>query len=307
MTLRRPPRRAAATGMPTGSRSPRCGGETATRLDFALSPRLRGRRSLFHVPTPLETHRSRKSPKPPDNPSPRVPYRTWSTSRGRRMPPQAYEAGRPVHVVIGCRRGVPTFRDPRVAKVAFDPLVGNRSTLAATVMPTHIHWLLSDCTALPATVGRYKSHRHDLSPARPRWSILAAKLLGSRGPLEREARPDRPIRGREPDPCGVLSEVRGLPLRSRLSGAHRRPPLASPSAGVQPVAAALRGGRRSAMVPEKQSEHPSDSHPYSSRQHHADDGGDRAPPLQVGPVRPLDLRAHTHAVRPRRCARGRRR
>jgi REP element-mobilizing transposase RayT len=75
------------------------------------------------------------------------------------LPSVAYETNRPVHVVLGTSRGAPVFASSQtLAEAAFEPLVESLETLAAVVMPDHVHWLLADGTRLSDTVGRYKSH-----------------------------------------------------------------------------------------------------------------------------------------------------
>jgi REP element-mobilizing transposase RayT len=68
--------------------------------------------------------------------------------------------------VIGTAGGAPLLKLPVLADAAFQALADHPLTLAATILPAHVHWLLSDSRALSTTVGRYKS-------------VVAAKVRGA--------------------------------------------------------------------------------------------------------------------------------
>ena len=84
-------------------------------------------------------------------------YRTWGRSRGNRLAAPLYQLGRAIHVIVGTARSTPIFDDPLLAATAFEPLVDHHQTLAASVLPAHVHWLIRYSHAISATVGRYKS------------------------------------------------------------------------------------------------------------------------------------------------------
>lgn len=62
-----------------------------------------------------------------------------------------------MEVVIGTRERRPVFAEHRAADTVF-PLVRNHPrTLAACLMPDHLHWLLGDPEDLSGVVGKFKS------------------------------------------------------------------------------------------------------------------------------------------------------
>jgi REP element-mobilizing transposase RayT len=63
----------------------------------------------------------------------------------------------PAHVTIATRCREPIFADEAVALNVFLLIREHPLTLAAVVMPDHLHWLLADGTGLPGIVRRFKS------------------------------------------------------------------------------------------------------------------------------------------------------
>jgi len=84
--------------------------------------------------------------------------RTWSKSRGNRLPPRSYLAGVPVHVNIGAFRRQPLFGRPELANLIFALVASHPETIAACLMPNHLHWLIADAKEMVTSVGRLKSY-----------------------------------------------------------------------------------------------------------------------------------------------------
>jgi len=86
---------------------------------------------------------------------PRNRLRSWRSNRRLRL--ASYPHDRPVHVQIGTQSKQPHFKDPFLAGVVLGLTAGHPLTLAACVMPDHLHWVLTSATELPSTVGAFKS------------------------------------------------------------------------------------------------------------------------------------------------------
>jgi len=81
---------------------------------------------------------------------------TWGTSRGNRLE-CGYPAGYPLHATICTWQGYNAFVDHRLALEVFRLVVEQEYTLAACLMPDHLHWLLADASRAPDAVSRFKS------------------------------------------------------------------------------------------------------------------------------------------------------
>ncbi|MDH3404526.1 MAG: transposase, partial [Acidobacteriota bacterium] len=64
----------------------------------------------------------------------------------------------PVHVTIGTHRRLPVFADEAVALNVYLLVREHPLTLAAVLMPNHLHWLLARSADLERTVERFKTH-----------------------------------------------------------------------------------------------------------------------------------------------------
>lgn len=81
-----------------------------------------------------------------------------SPFRSRTDDPEISRPALPAHVTLGtcCRR--PVFADEAVALNVYLLVREHALTLAAVLMPSHLHWLLRDGAELPRVVERFKSH-----------------------------------------------------------------------------------------------------------------------------------------------------
>jgi len=84
-------------------------------------------------------------------------YRTWRESRGKRLPAEAYAAAAPVHVTLSTKNRKAWFACADLAVLVFEPVHDHPETLAACLMPDHLHWLLSNAATMSRTVGAMKS------------------------------------------------------------------------------------------------------------------------------------------------------
>jgi len=85
-------------------------------------------------------------------------FRTWRSSRGNRLPRENYAEGHPVHVTIGTVQSRAIFTRRAVADAVFGTVRRHQLTLAACLMPDHLHWLISWTPNLSREVGRFKSY-----------------------------------------------------------------------------------------------------------------------------------------------------
>lgn len=83
------------------------------------------------------------------------PFRSRLADRGladREISPGA------AHVTLGTRRRRPIFADEAIALNVYILVREHTLTLAAVLMPNHLHWLLRDGAELSRMVERFKSH-----------------------------------------------------------------------------------------------------------------------------------------------------
>jgi REP-associated tyrosine transposase len=84
-------------------------------------------------------------------------YQTWGKGRSSLLRLPEYPA-LPVHVTLSTHRRLPVFARPAVALNVYLLLREHPQTLAAVLMPDHLHWLVRDASDLPTIVRRFKSH-----------------------------------------------------------------------------------------------------------------------------------------------------
>jgi REP element-mobilizing transposase RayT len=87
----------------------------------------------------------------------RTIYQTWGKGRSSRLRLERYP-DLPAHVTIGTFRRLSFFESPPVALNVFVLLREHPLTLAAVLMPNHLHWLIRDASELPDVVDRFKSY-----------------------------------------------------------------------------------------------------------------------------------------------------
>ncbi|MGB5161465.1 MAG: transposase [Thermoanaerobaculia bacterium] len=129
--------------------------------------------------------------------------RTWSTSRGNRLDCE-YPEGYPLHATICTRLGLSFFLDHSLARPVFELLNEQDCTLAACLMPDHLHWLLSDASRAQEAVSRFKS-----VSTRTSWS------QGRHGKLWQRSFWDHVIR-RQEDLKAVAEYIIQNPVRQGL-------------------------------------------------------------------------------------------
>ena len=131
-------------------------------------------------------------------------FASWSSSRAGRLRLTKYPSLAPVHVTICTRHGLAHFLDPRLARTLTESLASETQTIAAVLMPNHLHWVLSDASQMARFVGRFKS-----------LSTQAAWRCSVRGHLWQRSYFDNVIRDR-----AVLRQVveyiLGDPVRAGL-------------------------------------------------------------------------------------------
>ncbi len=113
-------------------------------------------------------------------------YHTWRRSRGNRLPRGLYPAGRPIHATLCTADDGGPFALPRLAEPVYAALSEHPSTLAACLMPDHLHWLLDDAARVMETIQAFKS-----------YSTRLARRTGYRGPLWQRSFWDHVVRRRE--------------------------------------------------------------------------------------------------------------
>jgi REP-associated tyrosine transposase len=151
-------------------------------------------------------------------------YRTWRGSRGNRLPRRNYPKGFPVHAVTTTALRRPVFADPTLARLAFSLVLAEPRTLAACLMPDHLHWLLADASEMESTVRRLKS-----------VSTRSAHVSGWSGPLWQRSYWDHVVRRAEdlerlaryivenPVRRGLVAEAERYPFQVIRLGALRNP------------------------------------------------------------------------------------
>src|SRR5687767_6617381 len=127
--------------------------------------------------------------------------------RRRRRPPrlvsEAYEWGA-AHVIVCCVGGQDPFRNRQLAASVFEPWASHPATLAACLMPDHLHRLARPTPRLPLEVARLKS-----------WTTRVAWRGGWRSRLWQRSFMDRVTRRRD-DPRLLADYVIGNPVRAGL-------------------------------------------------------------------------------------------
>lgn len=134
-------------------------------------------------------------------------YRTWRRSRGNRLPRACYAPGHPVHVIIHAFGDTTPFEDPTRATRVFHLVADHPATLAACLMPDHLHWLQRDAARVVAAVQRFKS-----------YSTRVVRQAGWQGPLWQRSFWDHVIRRRE-SLTAVVEYILANPVRKRLARA----------------------------------------------------------------------------------------
>jgi REP element-mobilizing transposase RayT len=113
-------------------------------------------------------------------------YRTWSKSRAPRLPKPAYKLGYPIHLTLAVRNREPLLSGPVLAGHVLELVVRETDTLAACVMPDHLHWIVVPSEGLGDLVRRFK-----LSSTEIAWS------LGVKGKLWQRSFHDHIIRSED--------------------------------------------------------------------------------------------------------------
>ena len=130
--------------------------------------------------------------------------RTWSQTRASRLRLNGYPTGFPVHVTARTHEGKPFFVQTTLADAVFRVLRSHERTLAAVLMPDHVHWILDCSEKAPRAVADFKSLSTHLA-----WEE------GHAGNLWQRSYFDRVIRGEE----GIENTIRYVlanPVRARL-------------------------------------------------------------------------------------------
>jgi len=112
--------------------------------------------------------------------------RTWRRSRAVRLPASLYGPERPVHVVCRARRRSAPFGKPGLAAMVLGFVAADSATLAACVMPDHVHWLIVRSDDLVSRVRRFKS-----------VTTVLSRPFGWRGALWQRSFYDRLVRSEE--------------------------------------------------------------------------------------------------------------
>jgi putative transposase len=114
-------------------------------------------------------------------------YKTWSRSRAVRLEATYYPPGQAVHVVIATQGRKAFFQHHELAGAVCELLCQDESaTLAACLMPDHLHWLVVIRTSLADQVKIFKQ-----------VSTHRARAWLPRGPLWQRSYFDRVLRRTE--------------------------------------------------------------------------------------------------------------
>jgi REP element-mobilizing transposase RayT len=144
--------------------------------------------------------------------NPRTTLRSWNSNLGLRLP--SYPAARPVHVRIGTPGRRQQFADPVLAALTFGAVAVHPETLAACLMPDHLHWLLASAANLSGKVAACKA-----------MTTRLARPLGVRESLWQRSFFDRVVRSRE-GLAAVARYILDNPRRSGMVAADERYPFA---------------------------------------------------------------------------------
>jgi REP-associated tyrosine transposase len=115
-------------------------------------------------------------------------YRTWSKSRAPRLAETAYLLGHPVHLTLSAFRRVPFFLNPSLARQVMDLVVREGDTMAACLMPDHLHWLVLPSEVLGNVVKRFK-----LSSLEVAWDLGVKGKLWQRSFYDHVVRDERDL------------------------------------------------------------------------------------------------------------------
>ncbi|MGB3565063.1 MAG: transposase [Thermoanaerobaculia bacterium] len=74
------------------------------------------------------------------------------------MPARSYPVGAPVHVNVSAFRRQPLFGKAELASIVFELVATHPQTIAACLMPDHLHWLIADAKEMVTCIGRLKSY-----------------------------------------------------------------------------------------------------------------------------------------------------
>ena len=132
--------------------------------------------------------------------------RTWSRHRASLLRLDHYPEGYPVHVTIGTHERRAVFSSSPLADLVFRILKTHERTLAAVVMPDHVHWILDCMERAPEAVKDFKS-----------LSTRLAWDLGVEGRLWQRSYFDRVLRDRE-SLAKTVRYVLANPIRAGLVG-----------------------------------------------------------------------------------------
>ena len=85
------------------------------------------------------------------------PPRSWSRSRAFRLSTEAGAEALAAHLIVATARREPIFLDRELALEVFSVVCAEPSTLAACLMPDHLHWLVAEPREMSRLAARMKS------------------------------------------------------------------------------------------------------------------------------------------------------
>jgi REP element-mobilizing transposase RayT len=141
-----------------------------------------------------------------------ITLKTWSKSRGNRLPGSCYPAGYPVHVILGSHERQPVFRNPNLAGPLFSLVADHSKTQACCLMPDHLHWLISDASSMKQLVHSFKS-----------YSTYAARTLGHHSKVWQRSYWDHVVR-RDEDLREIVEYIVHNPVRRGMVDNFRQYP-----------------------------------------------------------------------------------
>jgi putative transposase len=131
-------------------------------------------------------------------------YRSWRGNRGNRLPAAAYLAGQPVHVSFATAHRIPLFARSALARPVFETVRDHPLSLAACLMPDHLHWLLRDAASMSEAVQRFKT-----------WTARLVRQAGVPGRVWQRSFHDHLVRSEE-DLLVVARYIADNPVRAGL-------------------------------------------------------------------------------------------